>query len=643
VDPDGRTYLLENSQGEVMERGEVGAPIGKAFGFRWVPPRSSLPAGMSFSFFITLPRAAALDLLSRLRVRIDQEGTFLKVELQDTDRQRVAATLNAVAERYVRMAAELKRQNLGDRTRLLAEQMKAQAANLAAAEGALEQLRVQSMSRLGARSSTATRPSNAEGPGADVPFDNNLVAVQAAMDAALRDRTAIRRLIAEGADSNLAVGQLEGIPSVQKSSEFSGTLKELTAKRAELRALRLKYTDAHPSIQQKQTEIATIERSTIPEMARRLVSELSSREAELARQATATTAELRGAPSRAIEESRLVRNVALAEGLYTVLQQRYAEAELSDASVLSGIRILDRAVPPQFAMQTTSRNLVLLAFLGGLGVACAFALLLDRIDPKVRYPTQVSADLGLTILGAIPRLTAGAKGQKLTKESTLFQEALRGIRMNVEYAYGGAGPLILTISSAGSADGKSFVSTNLARSFADSGRRTLLVDADLRRGRLHHRCGVLRRPGLTDFLRGAADIDRIIQPSKYPMFDVVASGTRVHDAPELLSSAAMAQLFGEFRSRYEVIICDSPPLAAGIDPFVLSSLTGNLLLVVRTGVSQREVLRSKVEMLRRMPIRVLGAVLNDVAQGSAYEYYAYYLPGYDTSDEAGVAVQSIIY
>ena len=191
--------------------------------------------------------------------------------------------------------------------------------------------------------------------------------------------------------------------------------------------------------------------------------------------------------------------------------------------------------------------------------------------------------------------------------------------------------------------GKTTSAINLAASLAVLEFKTLLVDADLRRGRLHHRCSVLRRPGLTDCLRGAADIDRIIQRSKFPMLDIVASGTRVHDAPELLSSAATAQLFGEFRSRYEVIICDSPPLAAGIDAFILASLTGHLLLVVRTGVSQREVLSSKVEVLSRMPIRILGAVLNDVAQGSVYEYYAYYLPGYDTSDEAGVAVQSIIY
>ena len=639
VDPDGRNYSLLNSKGDEIERGAVGSPIGKRLGFRWAPPRASLPAGTSFGFFVTLPREAARSLLDKLKVRIDLEGNFLKAELTGGDPVRVAETLNAIAGRYVRVAAELKRQNLGDKTRLLADQMKTQAAELAGAESALEQLRVQSITRPGPRAGSAARPSG----GDDAGNDDNFFAIQKEMDGDLRDRTMIRRLIAEGVDSGVNVGELERIASVQKSSEFSSALKELSAKRAELRTLRLKYTDAHPLVIQKKLEIASIERSTIPDIARRTVADLSSREADLAKRVASTGVELRAQPSRAIEEGRLVRNVTLAEGLYSQLQKSFAEAQLSEASILSGIRILDRAVPPQWPAQSTSGRLVLLSLVGGLGLACIGALLLDRIDPKFRYPTQVSVDLGLTILGAIPHVKGKSKGGKQIKENALFQEALRGIRMNVEYAYGGAGPLILTISSPGSTDGKSFLAANLARSFAESGRRTLLVDGDLRRGRLHHRCSVLRRPGLTDCLRGAVEVDRIIQRSKFPMLDIVASGTRVHDAPELLSSAATAQLFGEFRSRYEVIICDSPPLAAGIDPFILSSLTGNLLLVVRTGVSQREVLSSKVQVLGRMPIRILGAVLNDVAQGSVYEYYAYYLPGYDTSDESGVAAQSIIY
>jgi succinoglycan biosynthesis transport protein ExoP len=642
VDPDGRRYSLLNSKGEEIERGAVGAPIGKRLGFRWAPAVASMPAGTSLAFFVTLPREAARAILDRLKVRIDQEGNFLKVELTGGNSTGVAATLNAIAEQYVRVAAELKRQNLGDRTRLLADQMKAQAAELGSAERALEEVRVQSVGRPDPRVGSIAKPASPDDLGADAP-GASVFTLQGAMEAALRERQTIRRVVTESADSGLVVGELERLPSVQKSSEFLAALKDLSTMRSELKLLRLKYTDSHPSVIQKRSDITTLERSTIPEMARRVMADLSSREAELASRLATSTTELRAQPGRVLEEARLARNVSLAEGLYNALQQRYAEAQLAEASVLSTVRILDRAVAPQWPTQSTSTRMILLSFFGGLGLACVGALLLDRMDPKFRYPTQISVDLGLTILGAVPYLSGKSKGGKLIKDNALFQEALRGIRMNVEFAYGGAGPLILSISSAGSTDGKSFLAANLARSFADSGRRTLLIDGDLRRGRLHHRCSVLRRPGLTDCIRGTTDVDQVIQRSKFPLLDVVASGTRVHDAPELLSSAATAQIFGEFRSRYEVIICDSPPLAAGIDPFILASLTGNLLLVIRTGVSHREVLKSKVEVLGRMPIRLLGAVLNDVAQGSVYEYYAYYLPGYDTSDETGVAVQPVIF
>jgi Mrp family chromosome partitioning ATPase len=97
----------------------------------------------------------------------------------------------------------------------------------------------------------------------------------------------------------------------------------------------------------------------------------------------------------------------------------------------------------------------------------------------------------------------------------------------------------------------------------------------------------------------------------------------------------MAQLMATLRSSYDVILVDSPPLGAGVDPFVLGALTGHVMLVLRTGVTDREYTEAKLDMLDRLPIRVLGAVLNDVRQGDAYGYYAYYsyLPGYEASDE----------
>ncbi len=306
------------------------------------------------------------------------------------------------------------------------------------------------------------------------------------------------------------------------------------------------------------------------------------------------------------------------------------------------MKALDQAEAPQYADKVITTKLILGAFLAGFGIAVGLALQLDKIDPKFRYPDQVTRDLGLPVLGAVPHLTSKTKRGDGGHDGAAFQEALRDIRMNVAYAYGTAAPLMVTVSSSGAADGKSFISANLARSFAESGNRTLLIDADLRRGELHRRFGVSRRPGLTDCLRGDVDVDRIIQQTKFPKLDLVTSGTRKHDAPELLGSPATAVLFGEFRARYDVIICDSPPLSAGVDPFLLSALSGSLLLVVRTGVSVREIIESKLGVLGRMPVRILGAILNDVPRSAVYGYYATYVPGYDTSDETGAALQRII-
>src|SRR5690606_25343009 len=142
-------------------------------------------------------------------------------------------------------------------------------------------------------------------------------------------------------------------------------------------------------------------------------------------------------------------------------------------------------------------------------------------------------------------------------------------------------PLMVTLSSPGSGDGKSFISSNLALAFAELGRRTLLIDGDIRRGALHRPFGLSRKPGLTDYLRGGMEWEALIQRTEHKALDFVGCGTRLQTGPELLCSAPMGLLLEELRSGYDVIIVDSPPLGAGIDPFVLGTLTGNLLMVVR--------------------------------------------------------------
>jgi tyrosine-protein kinase Etk/Wzc len=211
-------------------------------------------------------------------------------------------------------------------------------------------------------------------------------------------------------------------------------------------------------------------------------------------------------------------------------------------------------------------------------------------------------------------------------------EALRAVRLNLAHAYGAAGPLLVTITSPGPGDGKSFVSGNLARAFADMGRRTLLIDGDTRRGVLHRVLKLSRRPGLIDYLSEGLAFERIVQATDHRSLSFIGSGSRSGDSPELLGSPAMVRLMAAARAAFDVVVVDSPPLGAGIDPLVLAALTGSMVMVLRTGATNLEMTQMRLQGIERLPIRVLGAVLNDVRPGGVYKYYSY-LSGYAAEDE----------
>jgi Mrp family chromosome partitioning ATPase len=144
---------------------------------------------------------------------------------------------------------------------------------------------------------------------------------------------------------------------------------------------------------------------------------------------------------------------------------------------------------------------------------------------------------------------------------------------------------------------------------------------------------VPRKPGLTDFLGGQAPRESIIQATTFPGLTFIGCGARRQSGPELLGSPVMARFMASLRPAYDVILVDSSPLAAGVDPYALATLTGHLLLVLRTGVTNREVAGAKLDILGRLPVRVLGAVVNDVRPGIDHEQYSYYLSGYEAVEE----------
>ena len=165
--------------------------------------------------------------------------------------------------------------------------------------------------------------------------------------------------------------------------------------------------------------------------------------------------------------------------------------------------------------------------------------------------------------------------------------------------------------------------------FAEVGRRTLLIDGDTRRGDAHRLLGCQRSPGLIDYLKDRSG-DDIIQATDHANLDFIGSGSRGLSTPELLASQRMAYFLGTLKRTYDVILIDSPPLASGGDPLILGSLTGNVAVVIRTGTTDKALTQAKLDQLSRLPMRVLGAILNDISVTDSYhQYYTSYLPGYE--------------
>lgn len=622
VSPDGRAYTLATDEGKELERGTVGDSIGRKLGFLWAPAAGTLPPDRAIDFSLKGPRDAAQQLGEQLDVRMDLNGNFLALELRGTNPTLIANILNAVAQRYVEVAAQLKREKLTELTKILEDQLRTAQRNLDDAESALSRFRTR----------TITLPS-APAPGAagaEVrdPVRDSYFEMAVERDQLRRDREAIDRLLASADSGEFPAAALSSIGSVQNAPELAGALKELSDKQAQLRTYRYHYSDSYPPLQRLVNQIGELEQRTIPALARNVGSQLAARESELGRNVDAASGDLRQIPARAIEEVRLSRNSELKEQTYTALQQRYDQARLAAEATVPDVRILDPAVVPERPVKNTAPRLLMMGLIAGLGLGMLGAILLDRVDPRIRYPEQISRDMGLPILGAVPHLR--------TKEPGEVVEALRGVRLNIIHEHGPAQPLLVTVTSPGPGDGKTFISSNLALAFADGGHRTLLIDGDIRRGLLHRRFKANRQPGLADYLIGEATIEQIVQQTMYPRLAVIGCGTRTQRAPEVLGSPAMEQLLNDMRPQYDVVLVDSPPLTAGVDPFVLATLTGSLVVVLRTGHSNRQIAGAKLEVLERLPIRLLGAVLNDVPRGAAYGYYAYYsyyLPGYEAVEE----------
>ncbi|KZN68476.1 polysaccharide biosynthesis tyrosine autokinase [Pseudoalteromonas luteoviolacea] len=415
--------------------------------------------------------------------------------------------------------------------------------------------------------------------------------------------------------------------SVDITLETEGVLKQLVKLETQLQELELKklelgrkFKQSHPSYQAAVEQIEAVENQK-----RRLA------------------AEVQVLPETQQELLRLTRDVEVNNEIYTLLLAKTQELDIVRAGTVGNVRVIDFAevniskpVKPQKAL-----IVIMATMLGGM-LAVAIVLIQKAMHKGIEDPSEIEA-LGLPVYASVPyseyqvKLTGFAKARKgktakaksilaVDNPADLSIEALRSLRTSLHFAMMEAKNNVIAISGPSPGVGKSFISVNLATVLAQSEKKVLIIDADMRKGYLQTQFGMNWDDGLSDYLSGRITLEQATKQSQVAGLDVMTRGQIPPNPSELLMHENFSKLVEEVSAKYDLVIIDTPPILAVTDPAIVSAHAGSTLLVTRFGQNHAKELEVTRNRFEQNGIDVKGVVFNGVVKkaSNAYGYYGYY-------------------
>lgn len=420
---------------------------------------------------------------------------------------------------------------------------------------------------------------------------------------------------------------------------------------AQLLGYRKKYKDEHPLIQETQQMLRQNEDALKVEIQFALKQYYSQLEALGIKEKAARQVEQEW-EEQALEIDRkqkeyegLQRNLTRLQGLYDLIFNRLQEIDISANIQTESVRILERAIAPGGPLKPRNLQSLFLAALIGLAIGIGLIFALEFMDDSIRFPEDVVRSLGTPFLGLVP--TAHWKQADDASywlgnvdPSSGFAEAYRNIRSALLLNPSGKPFRTLAVISAVPKEGKTTTSANLATSFAQTGHKVLLVDADLHRGGAHRFFGLQAGRGLTEILTGRATMDQVVQRTAVEGLDVIGTGAFPENPAELVLRREMKEFMSLAAERYDLVVLDAPPTLAVSESAVLASLVDGVLLVIWGGRTSRKLVAASVRQLLARGANLLGFVINnlDLARMGTYGasgYYHYYGYDYRYEEDAG--------
>jgi capsular exopolysaccharide synthesis family protein len=541
--------------------------------------------------------------LGRLTIAPAKGSRLVEIRFRSTDPGFAAEAANALANAYIAQNLEFKTQAVEQSAEWLSGQLGEQRRQVTESEAALQKYREQN---------NAVSLEDSESIVAQKLGELSTMVTRA--KAERMQKESVYRQMSAARSSPAA---LDAFPAIVGNVYIQQIRAELAREQTRKAQLGEKLGPLHPDMVQATTSIQALETKLQAEYAKQVGAAEREYEAALALEQNLVGAlaaqqnEVLALNRRHIGMTALQREVASNRQIFESLLQRTREAGIVGEMKSTNVRILDLAEVPRRPVWPDRRRIVLLMSLLGAALAVGAVFFLDYMDDRITTPDEIPRHLGLPFLGLVPDVRKSGGGEPLIDSGVapVFAEAFRAIRTKVIFAAPSRSRSVVVTSSA-PGEGKSLVSSNLAIGLALTGQRVLLIDADMRRSRVHQIFQIDPEPGLSELLCSARGLRETLRRSSVHGLALLPAG-RVPDHPaELLSSPRFGELLRQLADHFDWVIVDCPPVATVTDAAVAAHAAAAVLFVVGAEKTSRATARHAVEQLDAADAQFIGAILN---------------------------------
>ncbi|GBE02739.1 tyrosine-protein kinase etk [bacterium BMS3Abin08] len=405
-----------------------------------------------------------------------------------------------------------------------------------------------------------------------------------------------------------------------------------------------KFGRKHPVMIRARDDLKVLKKKRGDEI-RRVISSIKneyelakSNESNLRSLLKRTKSEALNLNEKFIQYGVLKREADTNRQLYDALIKKIKEQSITEQIKTVNVWVIEKAETPDVPVRPRKMLNILLGLIVGVFGGVGLALFVEYLDNTIKSPEEVEDRIGLPVLGVVSVLKSkdiSPDEVVLNDPKSSISEEYKAIRTAIILSSADKPPGHILITSMGPEEGKTAVAVNLAVAIAQSEHSVALVDADLRRPRIHKLFGLSNTKGLSTYLAGASSID-IVQEGPLPGLGVITSGPIPPNPSELLSSKRMPALVRTLAQRYDIVIYDSSPLLSVADSLILSKVMDGTIIVARAARTTYEEVRRGVKSLSDIKSNILGVVINALDAGKrGYYYYRHYHYYYTSEDDDG--------